>query len=209
MNTEVENRGEIQVKRTFKPILVERVYKNKYQKEGTETAELKQIVETKSSYPTKSVTSSLQENIFDAKQDFNFATTEYENVGTRVAWLDVPEGTPIEQVQERIAKYPEARIMQILSSHPILSDKQKYAVESGLTTVETIAESQVMRYPTGAEKAGQIILDDLGRPIYRGTYFRTTAVKDQDLRSQDEKDFYLSETLQAELSTGGTQVFNT
>ncbi len=196
-------RGEVVINKTYHPIGVSRVYSNTYQKEGTETAEVKQIVETESLYPTKSVASNLQENVFETKE-FGFASTSYNNKQTRVAWMEVPVGTSIEAVAERIAKFPEATIVQVLSNHPVLSDKQEYAIKNEITSKEVIAESQVMRFPEGSENAGKLILDSLGRPIYRGLYFRTTATEDVDNRSENPADFYATEAISNEMLEGIT-----
>jgi hypothetical protein len=209
MRTTSLKKGEVTVNKSYSPIEVSRVYSNTYQKEGTETAELKQTVVTESIYPTKSVASNLQENIFD-NAEFGFANQTYENSSVRVAWLDVPVGTTAQQVAERLTKMPDATIVQILSNHPILTDKQVYAIENGITTKEVIAESQVMRFGENAEEnAGKLILDKLGRPIYKGNYFRTSAEADIDRRktastpeeeAAAKADFFATEAILAEMA---------
>ena len=59
-------------------IVVSRVYKSDFQKDGTLTAELKQTISTDSFYPSKSVSNSMQGNIF-AMEDFGFTEQKFEN----------------------------------------------------------------------------------------------------------------------------------
>lgn len=178
---------------------VARIYTSSYQKEGTKTAELKQTVNTKSYYPTKSVSSNLSENVFDTK-DFGFEEKSFERESVRVAWVDVPASLSEEAIKAQFAKFPEATIQQTLANHPILTDKQKYAIENGITTKDIIADAQVLRYPKGTEKEGQLILDEnTKKPMYRGLYFRTTRVSDVDLRTEDAKDFYASPAIALEM----------
>ena len=200
MNTQENSASNVaRVEKTYAGLEVARIYTSDYQKEGTKTAELKQTVTTKSYYPTKSVSSNLSENVFDTK-DFGFEEKEYERKSTRVAWVDVPANLSEEAIKAQFAKFPEATIQQTLANHPILSDKQKYAIEAGLTTKDIIADSQVLRYSKGSEQEGQIILDEnTKKPMYRGLYFRTTRVEDVDLRTSDPEDFYASPAIELEL----------
>jgi hypothetical protein len=75
--------------------------------------------------------------------------------------------------------------------------------------MDVIANSQVIRYPENyAEKpelAGKLILDPNGKVQYRGVYFRTTKVADQDLRTANPADFYASAEIKVELM-GATHV---
>lgn len=197
-----ENSAENSVARkevVFGALEVSRIYTSAYQKEGTKTAELKQTVTTKSYYPTKSVSSNLSDNVFDTK-DFGFEEKQFSRTSTRVAWVDVPANLSDEAIIAQFAKFPEATIQQTLANHPILTDKQKYAIENGITTKDVIADSQVLRYPQGDEKEGQVILDEnTKKPMYRGLYFRTSRVADVDLRTKEPADFYASEAIALEL----------
>lgn len=183
---------------------VSRVYESDYQKEGTITAELKQVVTTKSYYPSKSVSNNMQDNVF-GQADFGFEEQEYTNNETRVAWIDVPEGTTPEAVAERLAKFPEATLYRFLSNHPILTDNQVYGIQAGLTTKAVIAESQIVRYPENEETvqagtAGKIALDSNGKPQYRQVFFASSAKEDIDKRTSEPKDFYASPMIMQELS---------
>ena len=178
------------------PLLVSRVYTSPFQKEGTLTAELKQTVETKSFYPSKSVSNDLKGNPF-SPQDFGFAEQEFTSTEVRVAWIDVPMGTTAEVVEAKLAALPTAKLYKILANKPILSDSQKYGISAGLTTIDAIGDSQVIRYPEASEKGGQLILKD-GKPQYRSIYFTTSQV-DQDMRTAIASDFYATATIKAEL----------
>lgn len=204
---------EVKKTKTYSDLILSRLFENNYQKAGTITAEIKQTVKTITSYPGKSVNSNMQDNLF-GNDEFNFEPVTYENTSTRVAFLDVPEHMTEEQVAERLvaASKNGAMIYQVLSNYPILTDKQEAAIENGTTTAAIIAEKQVMRYPEGSERAGELILDALNRPIYRATYFSNTSKEDLDKRkfvdasmSIEEKekvakDFFATDELLFELN---------
>lgn len=211
MNTEQQPAGTTAENRvrhvvTFAPIEVTRVYPSPYQESGkADTAELKQIVTTKSYYPTKSVSSSLQENIFGT-EDFGYEEQEFTSTSIRMAWIDVPKGSTKEQIVARLSQFPEARIMRIISNKPILSDNQVYAIAQPHldVTMDSIADTQVVRYSETDENEalrGKLILDNSGKPQYKGTFFRTTTVPDEDRRTKEADDFYVSPSIKAELAS--------
>lgn len=198
--------------KTFSAILLSRIFENNYQVPGTLTAELKQTVDSKSIYPGKTVSSNMQDNIFGA-DEFDFEPKTYENTSTRVAFLEVPASLTEEQVKARVLSFKDAVIYQVVSNHPILTNKQEAGIEAGKTTLDIISESQVMRYGADNEKAGQLILDELGRPIYRATYFSSVKKEDDDRRkflsvgmSEEEvnsvkADFYASLSISEEIGS--------
>lgn len=181
------------------PIVVSELFTGSYQKAGTITAMLRQTVTITSIYPGMSVDSNMQQNVFSVSE-FNATPKTYNNVENRVAFIDVPVGTTLEQVQAKLAA--NSCLYKILSNEPILSDNHKNAIDRGLTTKAKLAESQVVRYPEGSvdEETGelnenQLILKD-GRVQYRKVYFWNSAKEDVDLRGQGEE--YLSPALQQE-----------
>lgn len=177
---------------------VSRVYESEYQKEGTITAEIKQTVTTKSYYPSKSVANSHQDNVF-GMADFKFEEQEYTNKETRVAWLDVPQNSSQESVMERLSQFPDACLYRVLGNKPVITDNQKYAIENGITSMEVIAESQIVRFPKGHPQEGEIALDPNGKPQYRSIFFKSTACEDQDHRNAEPQDFYITDALAAEI----------
>lgn len=182
-------------------ISVSRVYQTEFDKEGTITAELKQTVTTKSYYPTKSVSNSLQDNIFDAS-DFGFQEQEFESKDTRVAWIAVPIGSTPESVSKQLESFSKANIYKVLSNHPILSEEDKFAIEDPTleVTKELIAEKQAVRYSKDHEKAGQLVLDINGKIQYRRTAFSKSGHEDIDKRTVNPSDCYLTDVLKAELN---------
>lgn len=202
MEQEVVER--IRKESTKQELTVSRVYESNFQKEQTETAELKQAVKTVSFYPTKSISNSMQDNVF-GQADFGFEEQEFENIETRVAWIDVPVGTTPEQVATKLAAHPAATLYRCLANHPILTDNQVYAINAGLTTKDVLADSQIVRFPENEETienktAGTIALDVNGKPQYRQVFFSATAKEDINKRTSDPKDFYASPAIMAELS---------
>lgn len=202
METQVAERIRKEVSTTG--LSVSRVYNSDYQKEGTQTAELRQTVTTKSYYPSKSVSNNMQDNIFGASE-FGFEEQEYVNNENRVAWIDVPMNTTPEQVLEKLKSFPNANLFRVLSNEPILTDNQVYAIKEGLTTKDVFANRQVVRFPEGAKDdagadiGGQIALDPNGKPQYRSIFFSNTGKADMDKRTDDEH-YYASQEIADELS---------
>lgn len=201
MESQQSNASNLEVKKTvtFEPIVVDSIYEGKYQKEGTVTAQLKQTVVTLATYPTKSVVSSLQNNIFGT-EEFGFQSQEYTSKETRVAWINVPVGSTIESVTAKLKEFPKARLYRVLSNKPILSDIQEYAVKQGTTSVDIIADRQVVRYPKGSENEGKLILSN-GKPQYREVFFHTDGLADMDSRDADPANTFVTEAIKAEMST--------
>ena len=175
MNTPEKN-----VTRT--PVIVEEMRIGDFQKNGTITAQLRQIVTTETTYPGISVSSDKQQNVFTTSE-FDAAPQVFTNTENRVAFMDVPEGVSKEQVQAKIDA--NAVLYKELSNSPILTNNQKNAISRGLTTKDAIANKQAIRYPAGHEKEGQLILDENGNPQYRRVFFWNSPKEDIDNRGGD------------------------
>lgn len=181
---------------------VSRIYTSDNQKEGTVTAEIRQTI-TKH-YPAKRVVNSLQDNIFSV-EDFGFEEKNYDE--KRVAWLDVPVGSTVETVAERLAQYQNANLYRILSNRPTISDAQAYAINSDDypdMTLDRIADQQVVRYGEGHEDAGDLALDDFGKPQYRRIAFSSKGHEDIDTRNDKVEDYYASATIKEEMQEVST-----
>lgn len=180
-------------------ITLDKLYKSNYQKEGTLSAQIRQIVTRKSFYPSKKTSSSMQANIFDNK-DFGFEEQQFESNETRVAWIPVPENITEAEVKAKLATAHKngATIYRVLSNQPILDENQKYAIAQGLSTLDTFADAQVVRYPKGNENEGKIWTDPHGKVQYRRTFFWLTPMDDQDARGTGEA--YMSPAIKAELA---------
>lgn len=196
----MSTQSEIKKTVTKGEVKLERIFENSYQSEGTMTAELKQTVTTHTSYPSKTVSDDLNDNVFDAVEDFGFATQDYSNTSTRVAWIEVPKSFSEEKVREVIFSH-DVCLQQIMSNQPILTTKQKYAISVGLTNLDAIADRQALRYPDNSDNAGKLILDrNSGKPIYRVNTFKKTQVEDVDLRDLDPENVYYTEKMREELA---------
>ena len=179
------------------------LYKADYQKEHSLTVELRQVIKTQSDYPAQRFTGDLQDSLFSI-DEFETVTKSYDNTETRIAWMNVPEGTTIEVIVQRIATAMNngARLQRVLSNHPILDNNQKYAVESSTVnrTLEDFANSQVVRYPVNhVTNPGQLILHN-GKPQYRRVFFAATNKPDIDNRNDNPTDFYFSAEILAEMN---------
>lgn len=212
MNTTVQNPADsateqrITKETTKDGLEITRVFKGAYQKDKTLTAEIKQTIRTTSSYPSKSVSNDMQDNIFGL-ETFGFdAGKSYENVEKRVAWIDVPTTSTVEIIVESLKAFPNATLYKVLSNRPILTSDQTRGIEGGLTSMEAIASKQVVRYPDAHPDAGSLVLDEKGKVQYRQIYFKRETKADMDLRTSDVSDVYLTSEIKAELEKAGQKV---
>lgn len=196
-------------------ITLDSISASQYQKEGTLSAQIRQVMTTVSSYPSKKVENSLQNNPFSAA-DFGFEKQDYTSVENRMAWINVPFGIKQEDVVAKLAAASAngACIYRVLSNEPILSDDQKYAVEQGIRTKDDFAKSQAVRYPENQEtlangSANKLTLDKAGNVQYRRTFYWNTPMADVDARTADTSKHYLSAELEAELNGASVMVGQT
>lgn len=191
----------IKTEKSVGELTVSRVYASQYQDDKSMTAELKQVVNSKSFYPEKSVSSNMQDNIFST-EEFGYTQKAFENVETRVAWIDVPRAATQESVQQKLNTLTGACLYRVLSNKPIITDKQKAAIISNEMnlTEDMLADRQVVRYPANHEFAGEIALDKNGKVQYRSVFFSAKARQDEDWRTEDPADYYASPKIVEELS---------
>lgn len=166
----------INVETTVSPLTCQEVRTSEFQKAGTLTAILRQEVKTISTYPGKKFSNELQDNLFD-NSAFGDEGQKFTKTEKRVAFMLVPIGTTAEQVNEKLKGQPKACIYKILSSKPIISKDQAYAISMGQTTLEAIASRQRVIDP----ETGEVILHQ-GQEQFRGTYFSVSGKEDEDLR---------------------------
>ena len=194
---------------TRSPLTLSRIYKSDNQKEGTMRAELKQTRITVSKYPSRTVISNMQDSIFGT-QEYDFKEKEYTNTTTLVAWLDIPANVNEAVFMERLKKFPEATIYKVVDNRPVLTDNQEYAVSQGLRTLDDYANSQAVRHGSDDEDgkwaAGDLVIDDLGRPVYKQTFFTSTHKEDIDRRDTNPSNFYASPEIENEIA--GVTVFS-
>lgn len=182
-------------------ISLSRIYKAEYQKEGTLTAELKQEVVTKTSYPSKKVSNSMQDSIF-GNEAFGFESQDFTATETRVAWIPVPSGATEEEVEANLSKAIAngATLYRVMSNKPILTEDQDYSIQVGNKTLADYAAAQVVRYPESHPQGGQLIKDTNGKVQYRRIFFKSSPMEDVDNRTADPKDQYISKEISMELS---------
>lgn len=176
------------------------LYKSDYQKDKTLSVMFRQVINTHSTYPAARVSSDKQNNLF-SDEEFGFdGGQEFDSVSNRVAFMDVPEGTTIAQVQAKISA--NACIYKCLANRPVLTSNQMSAIQAGLRTIDQFANTQAIRYPENEQTlangtAGQLILDADGKVQYRAQFFSNTEKADEDERGGE---YYLSPELKAELA---------
>ena len=187
---------------TRSKISFSRLYKASYQKEGSKTLEVKQLIKTTSHYPSKKYNSSLQDGLF-SESDFGAETNTYTQEETRVAWILVPENKTETEIKLMINNLPNSCIYKVLSNEPILDENQKQSIATGLKTKADFANAQVVRYGDNHEKAGQLILDTDGNVQYRRTFFSKEVKADEDYRGIRE--VYMSREIEMEFE--GASVF--
>lgn len=82
-------------------VTVDRVFASEFQKAGSLTAQVRQVITKKSWYPTKQPTDSLTNNLFDTR-DFGYEEQEFTSEENRVAFILVPTNQTQESVQALI-----------------------------------------------------------------------------------------------------------
>lgn len=199
-STQTSNQSNVRKNVNEGGINISRVYKGNYNKADEETAELKQVVTTKSYYPTKQVRNDKQDNVYGLDDFSGGGEKEFTNKETRVAWITVPKGETPEKVAEKIAQFPQARLYRVLANKPILTSGQKAAIASPdlEATKDMFAERQAVRNP----QDNTLVLDKNGKIQYRSIYFSTQGNEDQDLRTADPSDFWASAALNEEMNGG-------
>lgn len=194
-------------------VKVELLKVSDFQKEGTQTAQLRQVFTTIAEYRSKQANNSLTDNVF-GNEAFGFKNQEFKSVSNRVAFVNVPlvddKGNPLtlEMVQAAYDKYGTSVIYRILSSRPILTDSQKYAIRVGLRTLDQIADRQVARYAQNEANdakgiSGQLVLSPAGKVMYRGLFFSKLPKADIDQQTPAMEDTYMSPTIREEFVAMG------
>ena len=198
----MENNSGIRKETAKTPVALRRVYVADFQKEGSKTVELGQEVTTTSFYPSKKVSSNLQDGLA-SPAEFGYAEQAFPNVENRVAWVLVPTAMDDAEIAKRIAADSTngSCIYRVLSNQPILDENQEYAIEAGLRTKDQFADSQVIRYPENNNTiadgtAGKVVKDGSGKVQYRRTFYSKAPKADIDNRDGNE---FLSENLLVEL----------
>lgn len=199
----VKNSNGIRKEVSKSQLTVSNVGPHKFKPE-VDSAELRQIATTTAYYPKKKVSNSLQDNLFGlAEFGEGFTEEPFVNESTYVAWIDVPKGTDAASVQAKItALGANAVLYRTMSNRPILSDSDQAVIDNPKIerSLEDYANSQVVRYPEGHKNAGEIALDTNGKVQYRRVEFSATGKEDQDLRTPEPKDYYVSQELHTELT---------
>lgn len=189
---------------TKSAVSAEKVYVSQFQKEGTETAQLRQIVESESEYPSARISNERQDNLFSV-EDFGFTAQKFTNIENRVGFINVPVGTTVEKVAELLLANPDACLYRVMDNRPIITKDQEYAIAQGQRTYDDFANSQVVRFPEADSngvahpRAGQIVLDRNNKPQYRQVFFSKAAMADEDNRKADTAYGYVSPEIEAEL----------
>lgn len=192
------------ISRKRNAITVDRVFSGTFQKAGTVTVQLRQVIDTTAYYLSTRLNNSMTENIF-SQNELGAEEKAYSSKEERVAFINIPAKFDQAEVEKRLAEAGEkAVIYKILSSKPILTSEQKSAINSGITTLDKIANSQVARYGEGSDRAGELVFDQNGKVQYRSLFFSNEGKADSDLRTSDPSDTYMTPEIEQEVSGGFT-----
>ena len=181
-------------------ISLDKMYVSEFQKKGTKTVQLRQEVTTKAFYPSVKAHNAFSGGLFNS-DEFGFEGQDFISVEKRVCWENVPENATEEEIKNRLGvwNHKGATIYKVLSNRPILTPDDVRGIEVELTTMDIIANTQVVRYPEDHEKAGQLILDANGKVQYKRTGLSPVPVEDTDNRTADATDYYVSQEIIAEM----------
>ncbi len=96
--------------------------------------------------------------------------------------VNIPATMSLEDFQARLDKFPEAKIVRTLSSEPILSEGQKWAIAQGNVTVEKIKENQLVRTIDSTTGELQVVNHrTTGQPCFRSLHLVAQGGQDVDL----------------------------
>ena len=194
--------AEIKKTTTKENVYVDSLSMSKFQKAGTVTAMLRQKVTVTSEYPSAIHDSNMEQNLFGSDA-FNDEVQIFPSVQNRVTFIDVPEGTTVEQIKSMLTA--DSSLYRVLSNTPVLTDNHKNAIGRGLTTRDNIAESQIIRYPDGSKDnrgndiSGMPILDSTNNVQYKKIFFWNTIKEDIDRRGDQQYPAYVPESIKLEL----------
>jgi hypothetical protein len=195
----IMNSNEVSKSTVVSEITIDRVYVSDFQKQGTKTLQLRQIVQTTSSYPSKKVGNEFSDNLF-ATKDYGFKENTFVNKQNRVFFMSIPVNAPKEAIIAKVksANASKAVLYRKIANKPILTSGQEYSISQGQKTMEDYAGSQVVRHPETKE----VVLDESGNPQYRIICFSETPKADEDFRGQG--DVYLMEGMKGEVVAENT-----
>jgi len=87
----------------FSQIKIDHIKDHKF-KDNCLSAQLRQIVTRRTVYPAR----------------INYSRREFNNLSTRVCWVDVPLDTDYKELESRLSKLPNAKIYQIVHAVKLL-----------------------------------------------------------------------------------------
>jgi len=160
-----------------------------YQKTGTKTVRLHQVITVDTEYTSSAAENSLQQNPF-ADRIPETVNQAYTSESNRTVFLSVGQQLTEEEVINQITD--SWCIKRIWSNSPILDDGQEYMINQGNITLDEIAEKQLVINPND----GTPILHN-NRYQYKRDVLSLSIEDDEDNRGMGEeyipKSFLVSE----------------
>ena len=188
---------------TYQPITIDNIKTSQFTKKGTLTAQIRQQVITKTSYPAVNTNDGVTSDIFAGEFENVGIGKEYSNTENRVAFITVPDTCTVQMLQNKLNGLVQAGkqpvIMKIVSNRPILTDNQKASIASQLKTMDDYANTQAIRFSKHNTEgnANKLILDDNQNVLYKRTFFQADKVA--DVNTCDPNDTYVSPQLEEEM----------
>jgi hypothetical protein len=172
--------NQVKKEQTFSAISVDSVSPNPY-KDSVLSAQIRQSIITKTTYPGKNVANDKQDSLFAAAA-FGGEPKVYEKTQTRVAWIDVPLGTTKAQVEAKLAALGDkGRIYQIVSTdiQDCLTDGHRFQIAEGNLLLEDAMNKRTIALKDDdGNLTGEVACDDDGIVLYRALYFSATGQED-------------------------------
>ena len=164
------------IKTTFSAVTCE-IIRDGFSKSNS--AQLRQKVT--STYPAAKGNTSHSDGLYS---DSEFGANGNVYTSSRVAFLKVPKGLTVPQVQAELDKHVDARLYRIMSLDfkKIMTTEQKIAIENGISSLSynDYEEKLRARNPQSNE---DIPFNDV--VFYRGVFFSKTAKEDVDTRASE------------------------
>lgn len=147
MTTTTVQKTEIAKEVKFAKLSIGELTPSKFKK-GINQLELSQIVTTTSKYPSKKLNNDLFNDLLPS--------SDYSNESKRMFWLEVPEGVSKAQIIDKLANFPNARIVRHLYNdiNNALNSQQEWAIANGTISLKEIADSQSVK-----DENGEVVRD--------------------------------------------------
>ena len=176
------------------PLVAEKIVNGKYNNSNNYLCVVSQNI--KEVYHYSNSSSVLSSSLYSKKElDKPVQGTKRVYNKKYTVFVEIPHGTTLEDVKDRLSSHPKGTIFRILSNHPILNNVQKELLLKGQLDYDELGLKQILRYTTEGKNKGKLILDRYGKPQYFESYLSLEGRENIDIRTSDPNDYYIPNSI--------------